>query len=145
MTIVPSIGTSSSVFRIASTAALSDPWRSPCPIVCAHATAACSTTLRSSSDRSNETLAGIIIASPCRRQFAARRSIGPQAQHVVRLHELVDFARALIDDRALAVAIEAAHRVLVGVAVGAVNLDGVTGGPFGGDGRDPLGQPRLTR
>ncbi len=52
MTIVPSIGTVSITFRIASTATWSDLWRSPCPIVCAQAMAACSTTRRKSSDRS---------------------------------------------------------------------------------------------
>ena len=52
MTIVPSMRTSSSVRRIASTAAWSDPSRSPWPIVCAHAMPACSTTRSSSSDRS---------------------------------------------------------------------------------------------
>ncbi len=38
--------------RMASTATWSDLWRSPCPIVCAQAIAACSTTERKSSERS---------------------------------------------------------------------------------------------
>src|SRR4029079_4070104 len=41
------------------------------------------------------------------------RAVLADAQRVVGLHELVDLARALVDDRGLAVAVEAAHRVLV--------------------------------
>ena len=52
ITMVPSIGTESISWRIASTAAWSEPCRSPWPMVCAQATAACSTTRRKSSDRS---------------------------------------------------------------------------------------------
>ncbi len=52
MTIVPSIATVSSDSRIASTAAWSDLCPSPWPMVCAHAIAACSTTLKKSSDKS---------------------------------------------------------------------------------------------
>ena len=56
ITIVPSIGTVSITRRIASTATWSDLWRSPCPIVWAQAMAACSTTRRNSSERSESRL-----------------------------------------------------------------------------------------
>ncbi len=59
------------------------------------------------------------------RQLAPRRPVVPVAEQVVGLHDLVDFARALVDHGTLAVAIEAAHRVFVRVAVGAVDLDRV--------------------
>ena len=55
MTMVPSIGTVSISVRIASTATWSDRCRSPWPIVCAQAMAACSTTRRNSSERSDST------------------------------------------------------------------------------------------
>src|ERR1041384_3425869 len=57
----------------------------------------------------------------------------------------MDFPRAFVDYRALAVAIEAADRILVGVAVGPVNLYGVRGGALRGDRREPLRQPGLFR
>ena len=44
MTMVPSMGMWSIILRMVSTAAWSDPWRSPRPMVRAHAMAACSTT-----------------------------------------------------------------------------------------------------
>src|ERR1051325_10654434 len=136
MTMVPSMGTESISWRIASTATASDLCRSPCPIVVAHAMAACSTTRRKSRERSESSIG---------RQLAACGPVGPVAEKVVGLHQFVDFARPLVDHRALAVAIEAADGILVGVAVGAVNLPGVAGGALGGDGRDPLRQPRLAR
>ena len=79
------------------------------------------------------------------RQLAARRLVLAEAEHVVGLHQLVDLARALVDHRALAVAVEAADRILVGVAVGAVDLHGVAGGALGRDGREPLRQAGLAR
>src|SRR5215207_4819036 len=94
--------------------------------------AACSTTRRNSSERSEyiERLARghrRLVG----RELAAGRAIGPIAEEIVGLHQLVDLARAFVDHRALAVAIEAAHRIFVGVAVGAMHLDGVAGGAFG--------------
>src|SRR5262245_7481046 len=56
----------------------------------------------------------------------------------------MNVAWTLVDDRALAVSVEAAHRVFVRVAVGAVNLHGVARRALGGDRRKPLGQPGLT-
>ena len=55
----------------------------------------------------------------------AQRLVLPVAEQVIGLHEGVDLARALVDDRALGVAQVALDRVLVRVAVGAVDLDGV--------------------
>ena len=52
ITMVPLMGTESSSRRIAVTAAWSALVPSPCPIVCAQAMAACSTTRRNSSERS---------------------------------------------------------------------------------------------
>src|SRR5215212_1576551 len=105
MTMVPSIGTVSSASRIASTATWSDLCRSPWPIVCAQAIAACSTTRRKSRERSK-----FISALVCR-QLAAGRLVAAVTEHVVGLHQLVDLAGAFIDDRAFAVAIEAAGRI----------------------------------
>src|SRR5450759_390078 len=81
--------------------------------------AACSTTRRNSSERS-ESISTFLFRL-VRRQFTPRRAIGAITQQVIGLHQLVNFARALVDDRALAVPVEPAHRVLVGVAVRAVN------------------------
>src|SRR5689334_18863251 len=147
MTIVPSIGTVSSVRRMAVTAASSDLWRSPCPMVWPAAMAACSTTRRNSSERS----AFIWASAPggncgfVGRQFAACRAIRPRSEQIIRLHDLVNLARALVDHRALAVAIETADRILVRVAVRAMHLHRVTGGAFRGDGREPLGETSLAR
>src|SRR5437763_12188717 len=136
MTIVPSIGTVSITRRIASTAAWSDLWRSPCPIVWAQAIAAFSTTLRNSRERSASS-----IGFSVRRQFTTRRAIDAIPEHVVGLHQLVDLARTFVDHRAFAVAIEAAHRILVRVPIGAMNLHRVARRTFRGDGGEPLGQP----
>ena len=68
---------------------------------------------------------------------------GAIAEHVVGLHQLVDLARAFVDHRALAVAVEAADRVFVGVAVGAVDLHRVAGRALRGDRGEPLRQPGL--
>src|SRR4051812_5989302 len=105
MTMVPSIGTESISWRIASTATASDLCLSPWPIVWAQAMAACSTTRRKSSERSESSIG---------RQLAASRTIGPVAEQVIGLHQLVNFTGALVNHGALAVAIEAAHRVFVG-------------------------------
>src|SRR4051794_27889783 len=53
------------------------------------------------------------------RQFAARRTVGAVAEQVIGLHDFVNFARAFVNDRAFAVAEEAADGILVRVAVGA--------------------------
>ena len=74
----------------------------------------------------------MVIVSPTL-AAAARRSVRSVAEQVVGLHDLVDFARALVNDRALAIAIEAPDRVFVRVAIGAMNLHGVTSRPLGGD------------
>src|SRR5262249_44101028 len=121
---------------------------SPSPIVCAHAIAACSTTRRKSRDRSEFTDSLHPPVGPTllvRRQFATRRLVLPVAEDVVGLHQLVDLARALVDDRALAVAVEAARGVFVGIAVRAVDLHAVAGGALGRDRREPLREPRLAR
>src|SRR3954464_5341062 len=146
MTIVPSIGTVSMTSRIASTATRSDLWRSPWPIVCAHAIAACSTTRRNSRERSESMRSDLRLRRfrVCG-QLAARRTVGTVAEKVIGLHDLVNFARALVDHRALAVAEESAHRVLVRISVRAVYLHRVAGGAFGRDGREPLREAGLAR
>src|SRR5262249_8087840 len=60
-------------------------------------------------------------------------------------HQLVDLAGPFIDHRALAVAIEAAGRILVGVAVRAMHLDAVARRALRRDGRKPFRQPRFAR
>src|SRR4030095_11634616 len=116
-TMVPSIGTVSMILRIASTATWSDLCRSPWPMVCAQAIAACSTTRRNSSERSESIVARHRPALKGRatrllpahdlgfvsRQLAARRPIGAEAEQVIGLHDLVNLPRPLVDDRALAV------------------------------------------
>src|SRR5262245_22564067 len=147
------MGTESISLRIASTATWSDLCRSPWPMVCAQAIAARSTTRRKSSDKSSADVeaswSGLVtvlvaIMTP-RWQLTPRRLIVPVTEQVVGLHDLVNLARPLVDDRALAVPIEAAHRVLVRVAVGAVNLHGVARRALGGDRREPFGQSGLAR
>src|SRR4030095_10639656 len=66
-------------------------------------------------------------------QIAARRSVRSIAEQVISLHDLVNLAGALVDDGPLAVAIEPPDGILVRVAVGAMNLHRVTGGPFRSD------------
>src|SRR5262249_7266178 len=108
--------------------------------------AACSTTRRNSSERSES-----ICRPPLRclrrlairRQFATRGPVRSIAEQIVGLHDFVNLARAFVDDRALAVAEEAPDRILVGIAVRAVNLDGVASRTLGRDGREPLRQPGL--
>src|SRR5665213_1182313 len=141
MTMVPSIGTESITLRIASTATWSDLCRSPCPIVCAHAMAACSTTRRNSRGRSESITLPLLVP----RQLAARGPIAAIAEEIVGLHQFVNLARAFVDDRALAIAEEAAGRIFVGVAVRAVNLDAVGRGALGRDGGKPLRQTGFAR
>src|SRR5688500_5445953 len=73
-------------------------------------------------------------------QLTPRRLVGPIAEQVVGLHDLVNLASPLVDHRALAIAIEAAHRVLVRISVRTVNLHGVTGGALGRHRREPFRQ-----
>src|SRR4026208_197190 len=117
--------------RMASTAAASEWCRSPCPIVWAHAMAASSTTRRKSSERSESSIG---------RQLAAGWPVRPVAKQIVGLHQFVNLTRAFVNHGTLAIAIETSHGVLVGIAIGAVNLHGVRRGPLRGDGREPLSQ-----
>src|SRR5258705_2108172 len=134
MTMVPLMGTESISRRIASTATASDLCRSPCPIVVAHAMAACSVTRRKSSERSESSMG---------RKLAAGRPVRPVAKQVIGLHQLVNFTRAFVNHRALAVAIDPPDRILVRIAVGAMNLHRVRCRPLGRDGREPLGETGL--
>src|SRR6187200_1487857 len=142
MTIVPSIATPSSERRIDSTAAWSAASPSPWPIVWAQAIAACSTTLRKSRERSESMDRWSVVRGTAdRRQLAAGRTIGSEPEDVVGLHHLVDLAGAFVDHRPLAVAVEPADGVLVGVAVGAVHLHGISGGALGCHGSEPFREP----
>src|SRR5213592_4598940 len=76
-------------------------------------------------------------------QLTARRTIAAVAEQIVGLHQFVDFARAFVDDCAFAVPVEPSHGVLVRIAIGAVDLDGIACGPFGGDGGKPFGEAGL--
>src|SRR5262249_51879831 len=73
------------------------------------------------------------------RQIAPARFVRAEAERVIGLHEFVNFARALIDDGALAISIEADHRVIIRITVGAVNLDRIGRGPLGGHCGKPFG------
>src|SRR3954454_2700905 len=143
---VPSIGTVSSASRIASTAAWSDLWRSPWPMVWAQAIAACSTTRRNSRERSESIQPRL---SPVRRddavrgQFAAGRTIGPVPEQVIGLHDFVNLAGTFVDNGAFAIPVKAADRVFIGVAVRAVNLHGVAGGALRRHRGEPLCQAGL--
>src|SRR5262245_30106249 len=105
--------------------------------------AACSTTRRNSSERSESmsALHGFAVS----RKLAAGRPVLAVAEQIVRLHDLVDLAGAFVDDRALAVPEESADRVLVGVAVRAVDLHRITGGALRRHGGEPLGETGLAR
>src|SRR5215213_2253890 len=74
------------------------------------------------------------------RQVAARRSVLTKPERVIGLHQFVNFARALVDHRAFAISIETPDRVFVGIAIRAVDLDGVPGRTLGRDRREPLRQ-----
>src|SRR6267143_945792 len=80
-----------------------------------------------------------------RRQFAACRTVLTVAEQIVGLHDLVNLARAFVDDRAFAIPVETPDRILVGVAVRAVDLDGVTRHALRRHGREPLREPGLAR
>src|SRR5262245_59861545 len=105
--------------------------------------AACSTTRRNSRERSESmsALHGFAVS----RKLAARRPILTVAEQIVRLHDLVDLARAFVDDRALAVPEAASDRVLVGVTVGAVDLYRIPRRPLRRHRREPLGETGLAR
>src|SRR5215207_4303335 len=55
----------------------------------------------------------------------AKRFVLPVAKGVVRLQDGVDLPRALVDDRAARVPPEALDRVLIGIAIGPVDLNSV--------------------
>src|SRR5262245_20862541 len=97
-------------------------------MVCAQAIAACSTTRRNSSERSASMSLQLLRSMPG--QIAPRRAIDAVAEKIVSLHELVNFPRAFVNHRTLAVAIEPPDGILVGVAVGAVDLHRIAGGAF---------------
>ena len=67
------------------------------------------------------------LRARARRELLAERPVGAEPEGVIGLHELVNLARAFVDDRALAVAIKAPDRVFVGIAIGAVDLHRVAG------------------
>src|SRR4029453_14485234 len=71
-------------------------------------------------------------------------SIDAVAEHVVRLHQLVNFTRSLVDHRAFAIAVEPADGELVGITVGAMDLNSITGRAFGSNRREPY-LPRPSR
>ena len=75
-----------------------------------------------------------------RPRLAAERPVLPVAEGIVGLDQRVQLARALVDHRGLRVAQVALDRELVGVAVRAVDLDGVEGSLDGVLGRVPLRQ-----
>src|SRR5947199_8033210 len=78
-------------------------------------------------------------------QFAPGRPIRSVPEQIVGLHDLVNLARAFVNDRALAVPEETADRVLVRIAVRAVNLHRVSRGALGRDGREPFREAGLAR
>src|SRR5687768_11152443 len=90
------------------------------------------------------TAVGVSLMSD-RRKLATERLVGTIAEHVVSLHQFVNFARALVDDGAFRVSIKASDGVLIGVSVGAVYLHRIRCGTFGCDGRKPFRQAGLTR
>jgi hypothetical protein len=98
MTIVPSIGTVSITRRIASTATWSDLWRRP-----AHRVGARDGGLFDDAEEIEGEVGSMAIGSTAGK-LAAGRTVGAIAEQVVGLHQLVNFARAFVDDRALAVA-----------------------------------------
>src|SRR5215213_987575 len=70
----------------------------------------------------------------------AERLVLPVAEGVVRLQDGVDLPRALVDHRTAGVSPEALDRVFVGIAIGAVNLNGVVRRFQGGVAAVPLHQ-----
>src|SRR6185436_3667943 len=103
MTMVPSMSTASISWRMASTATWSAYFRSPWPMVRAAAMAARSTTRTNSRERSSRFMT---LLSHDRRQLDPAGLVLADAERVVGLHELVDLARALVDDGGLAVPVE---------------------------------------
>src|ERR1044072_7071248 len=84
-----------------------------------------------------------ISRGPCQR--SAFTGSGPasldrtSAAEVTRDHQMLDFVRSLADLEDLRVAVEPGHRVIVHVAIAAVDLYGFRGGPDGQAGRQHLG------
>src|SRR4029450_10599843 len=145
ITMVPSMSTLSISRRMASTATWSEYLRSPWPIVWAQAMAAVSTTLTNSRNRSSRCMevSRCVRLALVGRQLDASRLVLAVPKCVVRLHQLVDLPRALVDHGRLAVAVEAAGRGLVGEPVAAVDLDRVARRPLAGRRGEPLGERGL--
>src|SRR3954470_23108967 len=80
-----------------------------------------------------------------RRQFAPRRPILAVAEDIIGLHDLVNLAGALVDDRSLAIAVEPSDGVLVRVPVGAVHLHGIAGRPLRCHRGEPLRKAGFAR
>src|SRR5512132_496435 len=114
-------------------------------MVWAQAIAACSTTCRKASDRFCIRILLALRGCPVRRKLASRRAITAIAEDVVGLHQFMNLARSLVDDRSLAVSVEASHGIFVRVAVRAVHLHRVAGRAFRGDGGEPFRKARLAR
>src|SRR5262245_18004493 len=116
--------------------------------------AARSTTRRKSRERSDSAAPDasasefvtvlVAIVSPGR-QLTARRLVVAVTEQIVRLHDLVDLASALVDHCTLAVPVKPAHRVLIGIAIGTVDLHGIAGRTLRSDRRKPLGEACLAR
>src|ERR1043166_1594337 len=103
MTMVPSMASKSISLRIASTATASDLCRSPCPIVDAHATAACSTTRRKSRERSESSIGS-------RKSYHYRRSAR-------KAETLGGAATSNGDLQMIAAAKKCTHRPLAGFSI----------------------------
>src|SRR4051794_5803549 len=82
---------------------------------------------------------------PVGRQLAPWRAIAAIAEQVVRLHQFVDFPRALVNDGRFAVSVEAADRILIGVSVRAMNLHGIGRGTLRSDSGKPFRETCLPR
>ena len=86
-----------------------------------------------------------LLACSARGQLAAGRPVHAIPSSVVGLHQRVNLAAYLRKSRRPCVAIEPAHRIFIRVAVSSMHLHRVAGRALAGDGREPLGQARLTR
>src|SRR5215212_7613112 len=70
---------------------------------------------------------GLALVAGSGRRRAAVRELLAVAQRILALHDGVDLARALVDDGAPAVAQVALDGILVRIAIGAVDFNGVVG------------------
>src|SRR5438045_1632336 len=79
------------------------------------------------------------------RKHAPKLFVLAESERVFGLEKLMDLHRSFVDDLAFGVPEKPADRIFVGIAVSAVNLDGVVGGVERRSRSNPFGQRGFAR